>query len=294
LSAFTPKQLGLLAGLAASAIWGGMYVISKVVLAVIPPFSLLSLRLLLGCLTLAAWLAWKRQLPRLPGRQWVQVLGVGFIGYGLSLGMQFAGTRLSTAANGAVVTAATPAFVFLFAYLILGEKISQWALVALGLSSLGVLAVIDPSQAQLSPQLWRGNLILVGAAITWGLYSVLVRRSTRQLAALPFTLVALLGGLILALPIAALELSRAPMLSFSAGLIGGVLYLGLVATALAAFLWNWTFEHLEAGLASLTFFAQPLVGAALGAVFLGERLTPLFLVGASLILFALWVGSRRW
>jgi drug/metabolite transporter (DMT)-like permease len=82
--------------------------------------------------------------------------------------------------------------------------------------------------------------------------------------------------------------------ALDAGLISGVLYLGLVSTALAAFLWNWAFEHLEAGLASLTFFAQPLVGAALGAVFLGERLTPLFLLGASLILFALWVGSRRW
>lgn len=286
------KQLGLLAGLAAAAIWGGMYVVSKVVLAVIPPFSLLSLRLLLGSLALAAWLAWKRRLPRLPGRQWLQVLGVGLVGYGLSLGLQFAGTRLSTAANGAVITAATPAFVYLFAFWLLKESISRRALVALLLSSVGVLMVVDPARAQLAPELWRGNLILVGAAASWALFSVLVRRTTRQLAALPFTLAALLGGLLLSVPMAGVELSRAPVAAVGWGLWAGVLYLGLVSTALAMFLWNWAFEHLEAGLASLTFFAQPLVGAALGAWLLGEALSASFLAGTLLILLALWLGAR--
>ncbi|MBU2610230.1 MAG: EamA family transporter, partial [Chloroflexi bacterium] len=43
---------GLLSGLTAAAIWGGMYVVSKVVMEVIPPFSLITLRLILGILTL--------------------------------------------------------------------------------------------------------------------------------------------------------------------------------------------------------------------------------------------------
>jgi drug/metabolite transporter (DMT)-like permease len=44
---------GLFAGLGAASIWGGMYVVSKVVLDVIPPFALLSIRLLMGAATLA-------------------------------------------------------------------------------------------------------------------------------------------------------------------------------------------------------------------------------------------------
>ncbi len=43
---------GLFAGLAAASIWGGMYVVSKVVLEVIPPFALLTIRLVMGALTL--------------------------------------------------------------------------------------------------------------------------------------------------------------------------------------------------------------------------------------------------
>ena len=46
------KIIGILSGLAAAAIWGGMYVVSKVVLDVIPPFSLIALRLILGGLAL--------------------------------------------------------------------------------------------------------------------------------------------------------------------------------------------------------------------------------------------------
>ena len=43
---------GFLSGLGAASIWGGMYVVSKVVLEVIPPFALLSIRLIMGALTL--------------------------------------------------------------------------------------------------------------------------------------------------------------------------------------------------------------------------------------------------
>ncbi len=115
------RRLGLIAGLTAAAIWGGMYVVSKVVLEVIPPFSLLSLRLVLGALALGIWLGFRGGIPKLRRPQLLQVLGVGAVGYGASLGFQFWGTRLSTAANGAVVTAATPAFVYLFAALLLKE-----------------------------------------------------------------------------------------------------------------------------------------------------------------------------
>src|SRR5262245_16728483 len=115
--------VGILCGLGAAAIWGGMYVVSKVVLEIIPPFSLVTLRLILGVITLAILLSLRR-FPAISYRQIRQVLGVGFIGYGISLSLQFLGTKLSTAANGSLVTSATPAFVLLFAWILLKEQIS--------------------------------------------------------------------------------------------------------------------------------------------------------------------------
>src|SRR4030095_15553629 len=106
---------GFLCGLGAASIWGGMYVVSKVVLEIIPPFALVALRLILGILTLALVVAFRGGL-KIKRTQFIQVFGVGFVGYGISLSLQFLGTKLSTAANGSLVTSATPAFVLLFAW----------------------------------------------------------------------------------------------------------------------------------------------------------------------------------
>lgn len=284
------KVIGLLCGLAAASIWGGMYVVSKVVLEVIPPFSLVTIRLILGALTLAIVLLGKG-FPKFSGQQMLQVLGVGLVGYGISLSLQFIGTKLSTAANGSLVTSATPAFVLLFAWMILGEKITGRRLLALFLATLGVIAVIDPRSAQLDPGLFLGNLSLIGAAITWALYSVLVRRVTQSTDVLLFSLLAFLGGLPVTIPASAWELSRVEVGTITPGVVGGILFLGIISTALAMVLWNTAFAMVSAGLASLTFFAQPVVGTLLGWFFLGEEITPLFLFGGMLIGLGLVIAS---
>jgi drug/metabolite transporter (DMT)-like permease len=284
--------VGILCGLGAAAIWGGMYVVSKVVLEIIPPFTLVSLRLLLGILTLAIVLAMRR-LPKISRNQFLQVVGVGLVGYGISLSLQFLGTKLSTAANGSLVTSATPAFVLLFAWLLLREKITTRRLLALLLATGGVIAVIDPRSAQLNPDLFIGNLLLFGAAITWALYSVLVRKMTQSLDVLPFSLVAFFGGLPVTIPATVWELNTAGVGEISFGVVGGVLFLGVISTALAMILWNTAFAVLDASAASLTFFAQPVVGTFLGWLFLGERITSLFILGGLLIGIGIVISSTE-
>jgi len=284
--------VGLLCGLGAASIWGGMYVVSKVVLEIIPPFSLVTIRLILGAITLAIVL-FLRGFPAISRRQISQVLGVGFVGYGISLSLQFLGTKLSTAANGSLVTSATPAFVLLFAWILLKEKITLRRLMALFLATLGVIAVIDPRSAQLNPDLFLGNLSLIGAAVTWALYSVLVRKVTQNTDVLLFSLIAFLGGLPVVIPAGAWELSTVGMGMISLGVIAGVLFLGVISTALAMVLWNTAFAFVDASVASLTFFAQPVVGTLLGWFFLKETITPLFLLGGLLIGIGLVVSSRE-
>ena len=282
--------VGILCGLGAASIWGGMYVVSKVVLDIIPPFSLVTLRLILGAVTLAIVLL-IQGFPKISRRQLLEILGVGFIGYGVSLSLQFLGTKLSTAANGSLVTSATPAFVLIFASLLLKEKITWLRLIALLLATLGVLAVIDPRSAQLQPDLFMGNLALIGAAVTWALYSVLVRKTTRNMDVLLFSLIAFLGGLPVSMPLGIWELQTIGVEEIGLGVIGGVLFLGIISTALAMVLWNTAFAFVDASLASLTFFAQPVVGTLLGWLFLDERITPLFLLGGLLIGLGLLIAS---
>lgn len=287
-----PKQLiGIFSGLTAAAIWGGMYVVSKVVLEVIPPFSLLTIRLLLGFLALAAVIL-ARGGFMVQKRQFWEYFGVGVVGYGISLGFQFVGTKLSTAANGSLVTSATPALILPFAFFLLHEPITRRRLIASLVASLGVLAVIDPRSAQLSSTLFLGNLSLLGAAITWALYSVLVRKISTNTDMLQASAIMLLGGLPLTIPISLWEISTQGLGTLTPGIVGGILFLGIIATAIAMFLWNFAFARLPAATASLTFFAQPVVGTLLGWFFLGEKITPLFVLGGVLIGIGILISNE--
>jgi len=282
--------IGLIAGLAAASIWGGMYVVSKVVLEVIPPFALLTTRLVLGAISLGAVIAFRPRVT-MTKRQFWSVFLVGFVGYGISLGFQFVGTKLSTASNGSLVTSATPAFVLLFAPFLLGEKTTARRLVALVISTLGVVAVIDPRNAELSPTLFWGNMSLLAAALTWALYSVLVRKVSRTGDLLVSSAVMLAGGIPSSLLFGFFEIQSQGLGEITLGIVGGILFLGIISTAIAMFLWNYAFAELPAAVASLTFFAQPVVGAILGALFLDEQITRLFLFGGALIGVGLFIAS---
>ncbi len=287
---------GLIAGLTAASIWGGMYVVSKVVLEVIPPFSLLALRLVLGAMTLGLVISLRskkadEKISITKEFFWTSFL-VGFVGYGVSLGFQFVGTKLSTASNGALVTSATPAFVLLFAPFLLGERATPRRIVALVISTLGVLAVVDPRNAELSPSLFWGNMSLLAAALTWALYSVLVRKISKSTDLLMSSTIMFLGGLPSSIAFGIWEINTQGIGGITLGIFGGILFLGIISTAIAMFLWNYAFAELPAALASLTFFAQPVVGSLLGWFFLAEKITPLFITGGVLIGAGILIATR--
>lgn len=304
---------GAIFGLTAAAIWGGMYVISDVVLETIPPFTLLNLRLLMGLAVLLTILRYQK-IPLPPRPIIMRILGVGVVGFGFSLGAQFLGTSLSTAVNGALVTSASPAFILLFAALILREKLSALHIAAVGLATIGVLIIVNPAEADFGSDTFLGDVFLAIAALTWGLYSVLVRYvslptpslanveresggevNSAPLDTLTITAIAFIGGLCLTLPAMGVELTQESIGTIDIGIIAGVLYLGIISTAGAMWLWNRAFALVNASVASLFFFAQPATGALLGAVFLDQPMTTRLWLGIGAIAAGvlLTLGQRR-
>jgi drug/metabolite transporter (DMT)-like permease len=275
---------GAIYGLTAAAIWGGMYVVSDVVLKIIPPFTLLTIRLLLGLLSLGVIVWWKRDSLRFPThREIATLLVVGLVGFGISVGAQFVGTDRSTAVNGSLVTSASPAFILIFAALILREKLTLQRIAAVILASIGVIVIIDPSKADFGSATFFGDMALAVAAVTWGLYSVLVRKVSARMDTLVVTIFAFVGGLFLTIPAALLELQSRPIGTIDDGVILGILYLGIVSTAGAMWLWNRSFALVDASIASLFFFAQPLVGGVLSVLLLNQEITSSLLWGGFFI-----------
>ena len=279
---------GVVYGITAASIWGLMYVVSDATLVVIPPFTLLTLRILLGLLVLFP-LDRAKGRAALDRRTAMTLLAIGALGLGISLGAQFVGTDLSSAVNGALVTSASPAFVVLFALLLLREVLTVRRLAAVMLASIGVLVILNPASADFGSDTFLGDIFLAVAALTWGLYSVLVRRVSlrRNLPTLTVTVYALIGGLLLSVPASLLELSQRQIGEVDAAVVLGVLYLGLVSTAFALLLWNRAFALAPATVASLCFFAQPLSGALLASLLLGQEMTLALWLGGSLIALAL-------
>ncbi|WP_460269708.1 DMT family transporter [Bacillus sp. NEAU-Y102] len=277
----------------AASIWGGMYVVSKYILDFIPPLTLVWLRFIIAFVVLYFILkiAEKKQKKKATIRKkdWLLFAWIGFIGYFISITCQFIGTKLSDAHTGSLVTSATPAFMVIFAALILKEKLTARRLLSTVIATIGVIIVIG-WDIEIGSY-FIGTIILVGAAITWALLSIYVKIASIQFSSLVITTYAIFFSLFFITPFMIWELQAASIGTVNTYVILGVLYLGIVSTAGAFFLWNKGLELLDASIGSLFFFFQPIVGSLLGWLLLNETLNSNFFIGGILIICSVLITT---
>ncbi|MED2984544.1 DMT family transporter [Bacillus thuringiensis] len=277
----------------AASIWGGMYVVSKYVLDFIPPLTLVWLRFIIAFVVLYGILklAEKKQKKKVTIRKkdWLLFAWIGFIGYFISITCQFIGTKLSDAHTGSLVTSATPAFMVIFAALILKEKLTARRLLSTIIATIGVIIVIG-WDIEIGSY-FIGTIILVGAAITWALLSIYVKTASARFSSLVITTYAIFFSLFFITPFMIWELQAASIGTVNTYVILGVLYLGIVSTAGAFFLWNKGLELLDASIGSLFFFFQPIVGSLLGWLLLNETLNSNFFIGGILIICSVFITT---
>lgn len=279
----------------AASMWGGMYVVSKYVLNYIPPFTLMWLRYAIAFVVLFVLLkmvqAKNGNREVIKKRDWLLIGWIGFIGYFVSIACQFIGTKLSDAHTGSLITSATPAFIVVFARFILKEKLTVRKIASVLLATIGVVVVVGWNTKVGTYLL--GSIILVGAATTWALLSVYVKVASKRFSSLTITTYAVLFGLIFTTPASVWELQYSGESYQSILILVGVIYLGVVSTAGAFFLWNKGLELMEAGIGSLFFFFQPLVGSLLGWLLLKEKLDVNFFIGGFLIVIGVVIVTLK-
>ena len=292
--------------LLASVLWGGMYVVSRASFGAIPPVTLATLRVVIGGLTL--WLALRliggrgvSSAVRWTRRDHLRALLSGMVVAGCIV-TQFAGTALASAHDGALLTTITPVFVVPLAWLLLGER-PGWRIIAGMLLALAGVVIVVAAQvagpdAGLPGNALLGDALLLFSAFCWALFTVLGAPLTRRFTTLPAVTAATLWSIPFMLPLAAIELALRPhgdALALTPASAGAVLYLAWGATALAWFLWYRGVEKLPAAVAAVFFFAQPLAGGILSAVFLRESLGAGFWLGGAVLAAGIVVvaaGSR--
>ena len=282
------KLLGALFLSIAASIWGAMYVVVKVVVEVVPPLELVGMRYVIAVITLAVIGFCMKQSWRIAKKDWLIIFLVGLFGNTISIVTQEMGTMLSTAQMGAIITSTTPAFMVLFARLILKEKITLKKCLSIALATIGVGIIVGSGQINLTQQL--GGFYLLIAALTWALMSVLVKRIPTQYSQIVITTYSSIVAVILLTPLVLPRLNNLDLSSVLQPTIsGGLLYLGIVSTAGGFFLWNKGLQLMNASSGGLFFFFQPIVGTFLGWLLLGETIGITFWLGTILIFSGVFI-----
>lgn len=266
----------------AASIWGGMYVVVKVVVDTVPPLELVWLRYMIAIIALVIIGTITKQTWRIDKRDWLLIFMIGFIGNTISIVAQEIGTMLSTAQMGAIITATTPAFMVVFARFILKEKITLKKAVSIILATFGVYMIVGSARIDSSHQL--GGVALLIAALTWSLMSVLIKRVPERYSQIVVTSYGTLVAIIVLTPLAIPRLLKLDFhVMLEPSILGGLLYLGVISTACGFLLWNRGLQMLNAASGGLFFFFQPIVGTFLGWLLLGEQIGVSFWIGTILI-----------
>lgn len=284
--------------LLASALWGGMYVVSKWGFGAIPPVTLAALRVAVGTVTLLAVVA-----VAYPSREFSRADWRGFavlaVWVSVTLVTQFVGTDWTTASEGALVTVLTPVATVALGVTVLDESLTRrkTAGMTLALAGTGVVLAARYDVTAVGSSATAGVALLVLASVGWAAYTVYGARLVREYSALETaTYSSLLATPILAVA-AGVELAvtdtAASSLPVTVETVGAVLYLGVAATAVAWYAWYKGVEYVDAGTVAVYFFAQPVVGAFLGAALLGESLGVGFVAGGVVMAAGIYVVSTE-
>lgn len=269
-------------------IWGVNAVVVKATYTQIPPMAFMSMRFMVaGTLLLAVcWISERSLFVR--RRDWLLVVTAACAGTALYQPLFLTGLSMTTASNTALIIAASPAFVALLNRLLGRELLSGRGWLGIALAFVGIVLIVEGDGGlQLGSQHLRGDLLILLSTLLWASYSVLaaplmrsysplrVTTLTTTIGALPLTLIGLPA--VMALPKEQVQWSG----------WAGVLYSAVLAIVVAYIIWNMGVQKLGGARTSLYGNLIPIIGTVTAAIFLGEAITPLKIVGAAIILFGL-------
>ncbi|WP_338210834.1 DMT family transporter [Lactiplantibacillus paraxiangfangensis] len=284
------KVLGSVLLSSAAAIWGGTFVAVKEVVGLIHPLQLVWLRYLVALIFLIGFALLKREKWHVQVKDYKWFALIGLTGYTVSIVMQETGTWFSSAQTGAVVTGSTPTFMALFAWLLFKEKLNRVKVFALILATLGVVMIVGIHLA--GKHILVGVLLLILAALTWSLMSVLIKK-VPDYSALQITIISTIIAMVCLTPFAlSMPDAFAGVNFLNLKVLTCLIYVGAISTAFAFVMWNAGLTLISTSTSGLFYLLQPVVGTLLGWLLLGENLTPGFVVGSVLILGSVFVSVR--
>jgi drug/metabolite transporter (DMT)-like permease len=277
-------------------VWGSTYLTIHIAIETLPPFLMSGARFILAGLLLYAF-ARRPGTPRerLTLVHWRSAVIVGgclllFGNGGVSWGEQYLPSGFV-----ALIVATVPLWMALFAPAFGGRWINWTAAAGIALGLAGIALLVRPGGEGAAH--WQ-TLVLLLSPMLWAIGSLYARNAPapkQPLTAIAMEMVA--GGVLLIIAsVASGELAHVHLAKISFASAAAFVYLILVGAMVGYVAYIWLLHNVSATAASTYAFVNPVVAVALGAVVLGEPVTPLTLVAAALIVGAvalLLLGQSR-
>jgi len=227
-------------------------------------------------------------------RHWKLLAILGALGVTGFNSMSYTALHSTTAINVALINSLMPIMVVVLSWLGFRETIGARQGIGIALSLAGALTIVAHGEigALLALRFAPGDVMMIVAVLLYSAYSVLLRLKPPALGGIAL-LGAIVGfGLVLSLPLLAIETVTVGPLPLTVESLGVVVYVGLFPSVLAYVFWNKGVATIGANRASLFIHLLPTFTAILAILFLGESLHLYHLAGIALIFGGLVLATR--
>ena len=263
--------------------WGTSFIATKVALEELDPETIISLRLILASilLTFSALVTKETFDVNLKNHGSIFILACIAV---FHLWIQVTGLKYTTAANTGWIIGTAPIFMAIFAAIFFREKISLLQSGGIIIAIFGLLLLVSKGDF-ISIDLIKnkGDLLVLGSAFTWGVYSTVNKKISLSYSPLMTILYLFLMMAVIIVPF---NLNTAAISSVvHLSLIGwiSILFLGLLCSGVAYVIWAYSLRDMESAKVGAFLYFEPFVTVTAAWIFLHESITLLMLLSGIII-----------
>jgi drug/metabolite transporter (DMT)-like permease len=233
------------------------------------------------------------RLEPVPRRVMWRLIALGVLGNGVYQILFILGIVRSRVATAALIVAATPAFIAILGRLLGTEKLTtrQWGGIALQIVGCSTVVMGSARGATGSDSL-AGGMLLLGAALSWAIYSVSLRRIATQVHTLQLGGYTMLGGALITCVVAAPAMIATPWATLPFGAYAAVFYSAILAMVFAYMFWYRGLRILGPTRTAVYSNLQPIIAAIVAYFAFREVPTAPQLVGAICVISGLLLTRR--
>jgi drug/metabolite transporter (DMT)-like permease len=280
--------------LAANIIYGINYSVAKAVMPDhIKPLALVSLRSLIA--TILFWIT-GLFIPRekVNRKDLIYLFGCSFFGVVINQILFLAGLNLTSPINSSIIISTNPIFAFVFAAMILKEKITflKGSGLAIGLTGVMIL-ILQNGTPDVASSTFIGDVITLINTISWAFYTVIIKKMLEKYHPVTVMKWTFLFGMLTTVPAGYSEWS---IMDWSAIPLKAYLGIGFVvvfATYLGYLLISFGLRRLSPTIVSTYTYTQPVIAAYLASIMGQDHIDLVMIISALLIFAGVFVVSRQ-